>query len=452
MAQDLSAPGPFAAGWTDLTVPRPGGGSFTAKLFYPAVTRGENATYDGSGAPYPAISFGHGFLQSVEQYQSTLEHLATWGYLAIASRSAGGLFPNHQNFANDMRYCLDWLEQQNGDTGSILFGQVDTQRFGMSGHSMGGGASLLATATDPRVRTVANMAAANTNPSAIDAAGQITVPLCLITGSQDSIVPPANHGQLMYNAAGPPKQLPLIVGGFHCGFTDDGFLFCDSGSISRSTQLAITRRLLVAWFNLYLKGDQSLWPIVWGEAMLADPQVTTTFDAGIVLTPPATTPVGRGGSTIDVDVQITNTDDQSTSYTMLVEDNTWPVTITPSQTPALAPNAATSIPLQVSLPAAPGVTTDEFLFTARSDADNATRTFYRFQIDKTNPADFDLDRDIDEVDLQSFVDCATGPAIPLVPSCDPFDLDGDDDADNSDFATVQRCWSGSGVAADPNCQ
>ena len=91
-SQDLSAPGAFHAGWMDITVTRPGGSSFTATLFYPATSGGQSTPYDGAGAPYPAISFGHGFLQAVEKYQSTLEHLATWGYFAIASRSGGSFF------------------------------------------------------------------------------------------------------------------------------------------------------------------------------------------------------------------------------------------------------------------------------------------------------------------------------------------------------------------------
>jgi hypothetical protein len=85
----------------------------------------------------------------------------------------------------------------------------------MSGHSMGGGASVLAAAADPRVRTLANLAAAETNPSAIGASASLAIPLCLISGSQDTIVPPGGNGQLMYENASPPRQLPLILGGHH---------------------------------------------------------------------------------------------------------------------------------------------------------------------------------------------------------------------------------------------
>jgi hypothetical protein len=100
----LSEPGPFAAGWRQVTVQRPAGGQFPALLFYPAMAQGEGAPYDGSGAPYPAISFGHGYLQPPTRYQSTLEHLATWGYFVIATKSGLELFPDHEEYAADLRW------------------------------------------------------------------------------------------------------------------------------------------------------------------------------------------------------------------------------------------------------------------------------------------------------------------------------------------------------------
>lgn len=274
-AQDLGAAGPFAPGWRTVTVTRPGGSTFTSRLFYPAVAPGQNASIVsvasaaavGVGA-FPAVSFGHGFLQAVTQYQSTCEHLATWGVLVIAPESEGGLTPNHANFALDLRHALTYLEQRNEDAASDLFGRVDVQKFGLSGHSMGGGASMLAAAADSRVRIVANLAAAETNPSAVAASASIRCPVFLITGSQDTITPPASHGNLMYAALVSPRQQPVIVGGFHCGFTDAGFLFCDSGSITRAQQLLITRRLLAAaflhHFDSPLGGAGAAWRAVWG--------------------------------------------------------------------------------------------------------------------------------------------------------------------------------------------
>lgn len=105
MEIEYSSPGPYRAGRRRVTIVRPNGSSFSAQLYYPATATGDGTPYDGSGAPYPAISFGHGFLQPPERYRSTLEHLASWGYFVIATESGLELFPNHQVSSDSAQLC-----------------------------------------------------------------------------------------------------------------------------------------------------------------------------------------------------------------------------------------------------------------------------------------------------------------------------------------------------------
>ena len=120
-AQDLGQPGPFAAGFRTVTVTRAAGTTFTARMWYPAPTATANAPFDTAARPAPVVVFGHGFLQPVDRYQSTLAHLATQGFIVIASDSEGSLFPSHQNFANDLARCFTFVEQQNALAASFLF-------------------------------------------------------------------------------------------------------------------------------------------------------------------------------------------------------------------------------------------------------------------------------------------------------------------------------------------
>ncbi|WP_207786092.1 hypothetical protein, partial [Micromonospora globispora] len=62
-----------------------------------------------------------------------------------------------------------------------------------------------------------------------------------------------DHQRPIYAAAPPAKQLRIIKGGFHCGFMDSGSFFCDSGAISRATQLLLSKRLPPS-------GSCSTWP------------------------------------------------------------------------------------------------------------------------------------------------------------------------------------------------
>jgi dienelactone hydrolase len=435
---DPSLPGPYGAGWVQVSVPRPGGGSFDAMLFYPASGSGQGATYDGSGAPYAAISFGHGWITAVTLYQSTLEHLASWGYLVIASESYGGLFPNHGAFADDLRWCLTYLESENASPSSWLFQQVDTNAFGVSGHSMGGGASVLAAERDSRIRVVANMAAADTNPSAIDAIANVRVPVFLIAGDEDSIAPPSQHTIPMYDSAFAPRRLPLLDGGWHCGFLDSSFFGCDSGSMPRETQLALTRGLLTTFFNLYLKGDQAVWRQVWGPELYDEPLIDNSrVDAGIGLEPNDVGLHGYGGQHVQIDMLITNSGPLATSYTLLVEDNTWSTVPVPAQTAVLDPGGTTSISVTVEIVDGPGTAVDTALLSARSDLDSGTRLYATLATERRLRGDLNGDGVVNVVDFAAFEPCLLGPDIAVPGGCEDADLDLDLDADLEDSAVFQ---------------
>ncbi|HNQ22260.1 MAG TPA: dienelactone hydrolase family protein [Phycisphaerae bacterium] len=434
----LSDPGPYGAGWVDVSVPRPSGGSFDAVLFYPATTSGPGAPYTGAGAPYPAISFGHGWITSVSRYQSTLEHLATWGYFVLASKSYGGLFPDHSAFADDLRWCLSYLEGETANPASWLYGQVDSANFAVAGHSMGGGASILAAARDGRIRALANLAAAETTPSAIAALADVRVPVCLIAGDEDSIVPPSGHTIPMYDNAQAPRRLPLLDGGWHCGFLDSSFFGCDSGSLPRATQLALTRGLLTGFFQLYLKGDQTVWRQVWGPEVHSNPLVDNArLDAGIVLDPAQAELHGCGGQTVATEFLLTNSGPLPTSFTLYVEDNAWLTTPTPAQTAVLGPGESAPIGVTVEIEAGPGTLTDAALISACADLDGGTRSYATLMTERRVPGDLNGDGAVNGADLAAFIDCLTGPQVAPLSGCDRADLDLDADVDLADFAVFQ---------------
>ncbi|TVQ64367.1 MAG: hypothetical protein EA379_01810 [Phycisphaerales bacterium] len=403
----LADPGPYAPGRTTVTVTRANGSTFTAVLHYPATAAGVDAPFDPAGAPYPAVSFGHGFLQSVSVYRSTLEHLSTHGYLVIASESESGLFPSHGNFATDISRCLTWLEDRNADPASFLFGRVDTDAFGLSGHSMGGGASILAAAQDPRVRALANLAAANTNPSAVNAMANVTIPSRLIAGDSDGITPVENHGVLMYNNATCPRQLPIIIGGFHCGFTDSAGLFCDSGGISRAEQLAITRRLLTEFFDLHLKGDQSLWGVVWGPGATQQPDTQMTLDARALITTDDAQIDAPIGGAATAHLVLETLSGGGGAYTLFVEPEAatagWTVALS---TDAIVVAVGEGAPFGLEIGAPAGALPGEgasWIVSARRDADAATRAWVRIAATATGapacPGDANGDGVVDFNDL-----------------------------------------------------
>ncbi|MDE9367918.1 alpha/beta hydrolase [Luteipulveratus sp. YIM 133132] len=218
---------------------RVGDRSFNARLAQP--------TGSAPGA-YPVIAFGHGFLQGSGRYDSTVRALAARGYVVVAPDSETGFFPNHGRFADDLWGAVTWARSTQPNASPTL--------DAVSGHSMGGGAALLAADRHPELETVATLAAAETNPSATTASAGITAPALFVVGSVDGVVAPSTTRR-MYDAKPAPARWASITGGYHCGFADSTSYFglgCDSGTISRATQLSVSQNLLGGWFDQQLKG------------------------------------------------------------------------------------------------------------------------------------------------------------------------------------------------------
>ena len=268
-AQDLSQPGPRTPARRDVTVVRSNGSTFVATVHYPGTSSAVGAPVDAAAGPYPIVAFGHGFLSPVTLYASTGAHLASWGFIVILPQTQGGFLPSHAALAADLVSSLDWLGAEGGSPSSPWSGAVDGSRRGVMGHSMGGGCSLLAAQSDPRIRAVIPMAAADTNPSSVAASAGVRTATRLLVGSQDTIVPPATATPMYANLRG-PSQLVSITGGSHCGFIDSSIPFCDSGSVSRTQQLAIVRRECTEFLLLYLAGDGTRWAAVWGDPPTGD--------------------------------------------------------------------------------------------------------------------------------------------------------------------------------------
>lgn len=268
---DYGLPGAYPVAYSDVTAVA-GGRSVPARVHYPATAAGANQPV--ATGRFPAIAFGHGFFQATSKYTSTSNHLASWGFVVVVPTTQGGLSPNHGTFADDLNTGLTWLVAQDTTTGSRFRDHVSTTSLGVAGHSMGGGAAVLAAARNPRITAVSTYAAAETTPSAKAAAATLAAPAQFLTGSQDTITPVADHQRPMFAAKPPPRQLRTITGGFHCGFMDSSGLFCDNGSITRAAQLTAAKRVMTSWFRHHLGNDPAARDFVWGQPARTDPAVT----------------------------------------------------------------------------------------------------------------------------------------------------------------------------------
>jgi hypothetical protein len=256
----------FKQGWKNLQ----------CRVYYPSFIEGNETQIDTINGPYQVIAFGHGFAAQSSYYISQFSHLATHGFIIIAPQ-----FPdvNHQQLAYDLIYCINFIKAQGSIPSSRFYTLVDTTVSGVSGHSMGGGASLLAAAYDSTISGAAPLAAAETNPSAIGIMSQIKGAVYLISAQNDGITPINGHQLPMYNNADPVKGIPIIKRGNHTKFMDTRlFDWTDpNGNLPASEQLRLTRKYLTSFFKYILKSDTSYFHYAFGDLVQSDTSVIFNY-------------------------------------------------------------------------------------------------------------------------------------------------------------------------------
>ncbi len=230
----------FLVGYRQVTFTDPSRSnrSIPTDIYYPATSSGTNAPI--ANGSFPVLVLGHGFLMDVASYRCFADSLVPYGYIIVLPRTEGGVSPSHQQFGLDLRFLNERMKVE-GQTPTSFFYQRVAPASAIMGHSMGGGASFLAAASYTGVTTVVNFAAAETNPSSIQAAKQVTVPVLMFIGENDGVTPPAQHQLPMFDSCASPCKLRVTIkGGGHCYFADPSTT-CSFGEATTSPQPTITR-------------------------------------------------------------------------------------------------------------------------------------------------------------------------------------------------------------------
>lgn len=208
------------------------------ELHYPAATAGDDVPVN-EGA-FPVIVIGHGFVMTVDAYTYLWEHYAPLGYIVVLPTTEAGFAPDHAAFGADLAFLGSALTLASDDVASPFYQHVAPSTV-LMGHSMGGGAAFLGSASNSALRALVTFAPAETNPSAVAAASLVQVPTLVFAASEDCVTPIADHSEPMYAALTVPcKAFVNITGGGHCYFGDDSFT-CSFGELTCGPDLTISR-------------------------------------------------------------------------------------------------------------------------------------------------------------------------------------------------------------------
>lgn len=172
-----------------------------------------------AGLGLPAIAFGHDWLQAPTRYLPLFRHLASWGFVVAAPATQRGPVPSHARFSSDLRTTLEVCAGVRLGDGQI---SVDRQRLALAGHGMGGGCAVLAAAdrqaAGEPVAAVVTLAAAQTYPSALDAARRVTVPGLHLAAGDDQVAPLEANAEPLARAWGGRAVLRSLPKANHLAF------------------------------------------------------------------------------------------------------------------------------------------------------------------------------------------------------------------------------------------
>lgn len=193
--------------------------TLTGRVWHPALK---------SGAPYPLVVYSHGFFSNFEGGAYIAEHLASLGYVVVSVNfpltnftAPGG--PNVMDVVNqpgDVSFLIDTMLAANETAGHALEGMVDPARIGLTGISLGGLTTTLASfhpdMRDARVAAALSIA----GPTSMFTERFFThadVPFLMLAGDIDALVPyPTNAAPVPGIVAG--SQLVTVAGASHAGF------------------------------------------------------------------------------------------------------------------------------------------------------------------------------------------------------------------------------------------
>ncbi|MBW1881419.1 MAG: hypothetical protein JRJ84_23940 [Deltaproteobacteria bacterium] len=188
--------------------------------------------------PYPVVVFSHGLGGTRVQSVDFTVHLASRGYVVVATDHAGRALADLLPciFSPPLAGCqlggedpapphvdaiLDWVDEANEEKKGVFEGILDTGALGLSGHSAGGWTTTRVGEDDAQFDALLPMAGG----------GPVTrdVPLLRMAGTCDYI---ASYGSIQEEHAESVGDLLAIAGAGHLAFSD--FCTLDLGGFAEA--------------------------------------------------------------------------------------------------------------------------------------------------------------------------------------------------------------------------
>ena len=187
------------------------------------------------GLCHPVITWGNGTGATPSLYKTLLNHLASHGFVVIASDSLNVA----QGTPQPMVAGVTWVLEQNDDPTSALYQRIDTTHVGATGHSQGGFATTTA-GGDSHITTIAPLCGAS-------AQRNLHGPAMLYCGGADTTVPCSTIQRTFDGITNQPVMLADYLTADHASW------ITFRGTTPGPVEVAVT-----AWMRVHLMNDTAL--------------------------------------------------------------------------------------------------------------------------------------------------------------------------------------------------
>lgn len=200
---------------------------------------------------HPVITWGNGTGTTPPTYRGLLNLYASHGFIVIASNSENVA----QGTPPPMLQGVTWVLEQDTTQGSPLFGKVDRERIGATGHSQGAFATSSA-GSDPLIKTIAPI-------QSLGGGRGLHGPVLALCGTMDTVVPCSGNLRGYEAVNNQPAMYAELKTADHTNW-----IFSPGGN--PNPYYVITN----AWFRVHLMGDTALRPMFYGECSLCKDTAT----------------------------------------------------------------------------------------------------------------------------------------------------------------------------------
>ncbi|QAA80446.1 T9SS type A sorting domain-containing protein [Aequorivita sp. H23M31] len=258
--ESITNPGPYeVATLTEADGIRNGPAYLGATVYYPT-----NAT-----GPFASIAIIPGFTALPISVSDWGPFYASHGIVTIII-GTNSLFDFPETRAMALIDALETLRQENVRPTSPLENKIDTEKFTVSGWSMGGGGAQRAAVLDNTIKGVVALCPWLPNPIL-----NHDSPVLIFSGQNDPTAPPAQHANIHYNVT--PNTTNKLL--FEVKNGDHSVANSPTGANGNLGKIALS------WLKLYVEDNDCYCPLLTDELLVNPPtasKVESSFECELV--------------------------------------------------------------------------------------------------------------------------------------------------------------------------